>query len=180
MNLEHLRYPIGIYTPDKNPDREILSQWIADIEHFQERVERLVERATPEQLNWRYRPDGWMVKQVVHHCADSHINSIMRFKLALTEDTPTIRPYYEDRWVDLPDALTDDVEHTLSLLKGLHGKWVYLLKSLTDEQLRRDFIHPQHGETFNIAETIGTMRGTAIITSHISRSVSRQVGNMGS
>lgn len=155
MNTEELKFPVGQYTPEKNPADELLHQWIKDIELFPERAELLVKNTSAEQLNWKYRPAGWTVKQVIHHCADSHMNSIIRFKLALTEDTPTIRPYFEDRWAELPDSLTNEISESLMLLKGLHKKWTRLLKSITKEQLKREFMHPEHGTKFNIGETIG-------------------------
>ena len=83
------------------------------------------------------------------------MNSIIRFKLALTEDSPAIRPYFEDRWAMLPDSLDADISYTLMLLKGLHKKWGILLRSLTEKQLQREFIHPEHGTKFNLAENIG-------------------------
>jgi hypothetical protein len=156
MNLEKLSYPIGRYVPNKNPDQKLLEQWIKVIETFPTKVEQLLIGASIEKLNWKYRPDGWMVKQVIHHCADSHMNSIMRFKLTLTEDTPTIRPYFEDRWANLPDSKTDDVKDSLSLLKGLHSRWAWLLNSLSQEQLNLEFVHPEQGKKLNLVETIGT------------------------
>lgn len=155
MNLQKLKYPIGTYRSNKNPNIEELENWIRDIEHFPVTLENLVKDISDEALSYKYRPDGWTIKQVVHHCSDSHLNSIMRFKLALTEDTPRIRPYFEDRWAKLPDSLQDDVSDSLSILKGLHKKWVLLLKSLSEEQLKLEFIHPEHGQKFNLAETIG-------------------------
>ena len=83
------------------------------------------------------------------------MNSFIRFKLALTEDMPIIKPYYEDRWAELIDSKDDDISYSLNLLSGLHKKWIILLKSLTDKQMRLEFIHPEHGEKFNLAETIG-------------------------
>ena len=155
MDIEKLKFPIGKYVPNKTPDEPLLQQWIEDIENFPTRVEQLVNEISNEKLNWKYRPNGWSVKQVIHHCADSHMNSIIRFKLALTEDTPTIRLYYEDRWANLHDSLTDEINESLILLKGLHKKWTRLLKGLGKEQLELEFIHPEHGLKFNIAENIG-------------------------
>lgn len=154
-DLYDLKFPIGEYTPNRNPERAQLDQWISDIETFPARLKHLCDNVSKEQLQWRYRPEGWTVKQVVHHCADSHINSIMRFKLALTEDTPTIRTYYEDRWAELPDSQEDDIEYSLQLLTGLHKRWTLLLRSLTKEQLEREFMHPEHGAKFNLTETVG-------------------------
>lgn len=155
MDIQKLKFPIGEYVPNKTPAPDLLNQWISDIETFPSRLRDLCAGATSEQLEWRYRPGGWTAKQVIHHCADSHINSIMRFKLALTEDTPTIRPYFEDRWAELADSHEDDIECSLQLLTGLHKRWVILLRSLTDEQLNREFVHPEHGKQFNLRETIG-------------------------
>ena len=97
------------------------------------------------QLDSPYRPGGWTVRQVVHHLADSHINSYVRFRLALTEDQPLIKPYREDRWAELPDARGGPVEVSLLLLDGLHARWVDLLRPLTDAEWKRAFRHPEIG-----------------------------------
>lgn len=155
MNIENLKFPIGAYKPTKNPNSTQLKQWISDIENFPTNVHELVKKLNHEELNWKYRPNGWSIKQVIHHCADSHMNSIIRFKLALTEDTPTIRPYFEDKWANLEDSLTTNIDESLLLLQGLHKKWIRLLKSLTDEQLKLQFIHPTGNKKINLAENIG-------------------------
>ncbi|MEQ9187824.1 MAG: putative metal-dependent hydrolase [Cryomorphaceae bacterium] len=153
---EELKYPIGKYKAVKQPDPSLLDTWINDIESFPSELEALVSNASAEALNWKYRPDGWKVKQVVHHCADSHLNSISRFKLAMTEDVPTIRPYYEARWAELLDSHDDDLSASLAFLKALHHKWVGLLRGLTKEQLQLEYFHPEHGKRFNLAETVGS------------------------
>jgi len=155
MNIQQLKFPIGEYISNVNPSKELINSWIKDIENFPSKVEELTKNISTEQLNWKYRPGGWTVKQVIHHCADSHMNSIIRFKLALTEESPTIRPYFEDRWAELVDSHDDDISDSVSLLKGLHKKWVVLLKSLNDNDLKREFIHPEHGKRFNLADNIG-------------------------
>ena len=155
MDIHKLKFPIGKYLPNKSPDSDLIAKWISEIEEFPAKVQDLTQDVSIEKLNWRYRPGGWTVKEVVHHCSDSHMNSLIRFKLALTEEKPIIRPYYEDRWAELIDSQDDDISYTLKLLSGLHQKWVILLRSLTDEQLMLEFIHPEHGEKFNLAETIG-------------------------
>lgn len=155
MDIEKLKFPIGTYAPNKDPNEKLIQKWIGDIESFPSKIESLTIATTAESLNWKYRPNGWTVKQVVHHCSDSHMNSIIRFKLALTEDVPTIRPYYEDRWANLSDSLTDEIDDSLTLLRGLHKKWTRLLKSLSKEQLALEFVHPEHGQKFNLAENIG-------------------------
>ncbi len=153
--MKDLKYPIGKFIKPETINDTTIRQWIGDIEQFPELLETLVEPLSIEQLNWRYRPDGWMIKQVVHHCADSHINSLIRFKLALTEDAPTIRPYFEDRWAALVDSLDDDLSDSLLLIKGLHSKWATLLNSLSEQDLDKTFIHPEHGKSFTLRENIG-------------------------
>ena len=97
------------------------------------------------RLDTPYRPGGWTVRQVVHHLPDSHLNSYVRFKLALTEDEPTIKPYYEDRWVELQEAKTAPIELSLALLDSLHKRWVLMLRSMKSEDWKRTFRHPDLG-----------------------------------
>lgn len=155
MNIEKLKFPIGEYIPNISPNKSEIKRWLLTIESFPFVLKKLLEGASNEQLNWRYRPGGWTVKQVVHHCADSHMNSLIRFKLALTEHKPTIRPYLEDKWAELPDSLQDDLSSSLMLLEGLHQRWSLLLSSLTPEQLQLEFIHPESGQIINLVENIG-------------------------
>jgi hypothetical protein len=153
--MNKLKFPIGEYIPNKNPNKEVLNKCVDEIKNFPSRLEVLTKNISIEKLNWKYRPNGWTVKQVIHHCADSHMNSIIRFKLALTEDTPTIRPYYEEKWAELIDSLDNEISDSMFLLKALHSKWVKLLQNLTEEQLKLEFVHPEHGLKFNLAENIG-------------------------
>ena len=108
-----------------------------------------------EALNYNYRPAGWTIKQVVHHCADSHMNAIIRFKLTLTEELPTIKPYFEDRWANLNVSNFDDISNSLVLITALHKQWASLLKSLNSEQLARQFFHPESKIKSSLSETIG-------------------------
>ena len=123
MNIEKLKFPIGKYTFIKNPYIKVINNWIDDIERFPSRIKELVTEIQDSQLNLRYRPEGWTVKQVIHHCADSHMNAFIRFKLALTEETPIIKPYREEKWANLADSLTIEIDESLMLLTGLHKKW---------------------------------------------------------
>jgi DinB superfamily len=154
-DLYKLKYPIGEFIKPQSIDAPIIKKWIGEIESFPERVNTITEGLSVAKANWRYRPNGWTIKQVVHHCGDSHINSFMRFKLVLTEDFPAIRPYFEDKWAELPDSLDDDLKDSILLLKGLHRRWVKLLKSLTESDLKKEFIHPEHGMRFSLDENIG-------------------------
>lgn len=151
--LQQLRYPVGKFIAPTEYKPEELAVWIKTIEEFPAKVASLTKDLTHEQLNWRYRPAGWTIKQVVHHCSDSHLNSIIRFKWALTEDAPTIKPYMENLWAELPDSLHDDISDSLTLLNALHRKWVRLLRSLNKEQWMCTFVHPQHGKIFRLDAT---------------------------
>ncbi len=153
--LFRLKFPIGEFEKPDSINNIQISEWITDIERFPSNVEQLTNDLTVEQLSWQYRPEGWTIKQVVHHCADSHMNSLIRFKLALTEDTPTIRRYYEARWANLIDGNDEDLADTLFLLKGLHAKLGKLLRHLSSEDLLKEFVHPEHGKHFRLDETIG-------------------------
>jgi len=116
-----------------------------EIEETPARLKAAVAGLSDVQLDTPYRPGGWTVRQVVHHVPDSHLNSYIRFRWALTEDEPTIKAYHEDRWAELSDARTAPVEVSLVLLESLHRRWVSLMGSLTGEEWKRTFVHPQLG-----------------------------------
>ena len=155
MNLRRLQFPIGEFAKPTNIDSTTINQWIEEIENFPARLNELTSNLTKEQLNWKYRPKGWSIKQVVHHCADSHMNSLIRFKLALTEDSPTIRPYHEDKWAELIDSQDDRILDSILLLIALHSRWVKILRNLTVEDLKKEFVHPEHGTKTSLEENIG-------------------------
>ncbi|MEJ8801174.1 YfiT family bacillithiol transferase [Pontibacter sp. H249] len=145
--LDLLRYPIGKYDASKYPnDEHLVEQHIVNIAQLPGKIREAIKELTPEQLDTPYRPDGWTLRQVVHHVPDSHMNAYIRQKLALTEDIPTIRTYHEDAWAQLPDSLLASTDISLDLLEALHQRWVVLLKSLTPEQLERKLVHPETGE----------------------------------
>ena len=155
IEIEKLKFPIGPFVKPNPLSSDQIEEWIFEIEQFPAKLKELVEDLSKDQINWRYRPGGWMIKQVVHHCADSHMNSFIRFKLALTEDYPTIKPYLEHLWANLPDGLTDSVSESISILDGLHARWCTLLKSLDTDDMNRKFVHPEHGTEFSLMEMIG-------------------------
>lgn len=155
MTLENLKYPIGKFEHPEKITQEILDHWISDIASFPARIKNEVIHLSQEQLETKYRPDGWTIRQVIHHCADSHMNSLIRFKLSLTEDQPIIKPYYEERWGELIDSKYMPIEPSLKILEGVHERWVVLLNNLTDVEFKRSFIHPEHGKKFRIDENIG-------------------------
>ena len=153
MNLEQLKYPAGKFVKPESITKEIIDSAISEIENFPSLVKFEIQNLEEKDLQLRYRPEGWTITQVVHHCADSHINSYIRFKLALTENVPTIKPYEESLWAELPDNNLSPFV-SLKLLDALHEKWVYILKSLSEEDLNKEFIHPDQSEKISLKENI--------------------------
>ncbi|MBZ5553449.1 MAG: bacillithiol transferase BstA [Acidobacteriia bacterium] len=140
-----LRYPIGPFTMDESITAEKRQLYIDQISEAPAKLRAAVDGMSPEQLETPYREGGWTVRQVVHHLPDSHLNSYIRFKLAMTEERPTIKPYHEDRWAQLADARTAPVATSLSLLEALHSRWVQFLRSLAPGDFARTFQHPELG-----------------------------------
>jgi hypothetical protein len=154
-DLDKLKYPIGKFQQPENVEKKQIENWIKIIEEFPEKLTAEVRDLEVADLQKQYRPDGWTIMQVVNHCADSHMNSVMRFKLALTEDTPTIKPYHENLWAELSDSKGFPIESALNILEGLHERWVHLLKGLSDQDLERQFIHPESNALISIKTNIG-------------------------
>jgi uncharacterized damage-inducible protein DinB len=139
------RYPIGKFTFDGSLNHTQRKKFIDDIEQAPAALRAAVQDLSPQQIETPYRDGGWTVRQVVHHVPESHMNAYIRFKLALTEDEPTIKPYAEDRWAELADTKSTPVEVSLTLLESLHDRWVRLLQSLSTEDWKRTFRHPEMG-----------------------------------
>lgn len=139
------RYPIGKFSRPASLDRAGREAAIQTIADTPAALRQAIAGLDQRQLDTPYRTGGWTVRQVVHHLPDSHMNALVRFKLALTEDLPTIKPYEEDRWARLADAAMP-VDVSLQLLEALHARWVVLLQSITDEQWTREFVHPESGQ----------------------------------
>jgi hypothetical protein len=152
--MEDLRYPIGQFRYEGEPDEQRLGQWIDEIAEAPSNLRAVVAGLSADQLDTPYREKGWTVRQVVHHLPDSHLNAYTRLKLALTEDAPVIRPYDEARWAELPDARQGPIEISLNLLESLHHRWVLLLRQLTPADFRRQFMHPEHGRPFQVQESL--------------------------
>lgn len=142
--MKEWQYPIGPFIPEQEMSSAFIDKCINEIEEAPSLLRKAVKDLSEQQLDTPYRPGGWTIRQVVHHLADSHMNSFIRLKLALTENHPTIKPYFEERWADLPDS-SKPVEASLSLLEGLHERWAYLLKSLKPAELEKTFFHPESG-----------------------------------
>jgi uncharacterized damage-inducible protein DinB len=135
------RYPIGKFEP-KPYSEEQKNKWMLDLQFLPEGIERAIQNLDESQLNTAYRLEGWTVKQLVHHVADSHMNAYIRFKLGLTEENPVIKPYEEKEWANLADNDTVPINVSITLLHALHLRWVAAIKDLTEEQWNRTVFHP--------------------------------------
>src|SRR5438132_13530317 len=143
--MSDLRSPMWKFTFNGSASEQARNKFIDDIEQAPSRLRAAVQGLSQEQLDTPYRPGGWTVRQVVHHVPDSHLNSYIRFKLALTENEPTIKPYCEDRWAELADSELTPVEVSVNLLDSLHKRWVLLLRSLKPDEWKKTFRHPELG-----------------------------------
>ena len=143
--MSDLRYPIGKFLFEGTLTDSQKATFLDDIEQTPARLRAAVAGLTEKQLETPYRDGGWTVRQVVHHVPDSHMNSYVRFKLALTETEPVIRPYMENLWAELPEAKNAPVEVSLSLLENLHRRWMLFLRGLKAEDWKRTFRHPELG-----------------------------------
>jgi uncharacterized damage-inducible protein DinB len=143
--MEDLRYPIGKFSVEGDITAARRAEWIEQIAAAPAQLRAVLSGLSDEQLATPYRPGGWTLRQLAHHVPDSHMNSYVRFRLALTEDEPTIKPYAEDRWAELDDARTAPIELSLALLDSLHARWLQLLRALSDADWKRTFRHPELG-----------------------------------
>ncbi len=153
--LEALKYPIG---KDEIPE-EITSveinEWIDDISELPQKLKEDVNKITKKQLDTPYRPEGWTLKQLIHHIADSHMSAFLRFKWALTEDEPTIKAYDEKAFAELYDSRLAPVEISLDFISALHGKWVILLENMSTDDFDKTFVHPETGQRYTLKESLG-------------------------
>jgi hypothetical protein len=147
--MEPPQNPAGAFVPEENYGPQRREEFIAVIAAAPNALRNMVAGLSEDQLNTRYR--NWTIRQIVNHLADSHLNSYIRFKWALTEERPTIKAYDEGRWAALEDARTGDVRAPLALLEGLHARWVQLLRTMTADQFDRSFIHPESGQSISLS-----------------------------
>jgi hypothetical protein len=152
--MDDLRYPIGKFSYSGTLTAAGRDACITRIAAAPAKLRAAVTGLSDTQLDTPYRPGGWTVRQVAHHLPDSHLNSYTRFHLALTETIPTIRPYEEALWAELPDGRSAPVEISLNLLDALHVRWGFLLRRLKTEDWSRAFIHPAHGREMSLDETL--------------------------
>jgi len=151
--MSDLQYPVGKFVYEGPLSEDQKQRCLDEITQTPANMRAAVKGLSEAQLDTPYRPGGWTVRQVVHHVPDSHFNSYMRFKLALTENEPTIKPYAEDRWAELADTKLTPIEVSLTLLESLHDRWMRLLRSLQPEDWKRTFRHPELG-VMNLDKTL--------------------------
>lgn len=156
LDLEKLKYPIGKFITPTTYSKEYLFSQIEEISLFPEKLKQETIHLSAEQLDTPYRPGGWTVRQVIHHCAESHMNCFIRIKWALTENNPVIKAYDEVLWSELPDNLKMPIEPTLSLLEGLHFRLAFIMKNLSETELEKSFIHPENNSEIKIKQMIAT------------------------
>jgi uncharacterized damage-inducible protein DinB len=147
------KHPAGEYAADPAPAADRRAELIAQIEAAPAALRAAVAGLTDAQLDTKYV--NWTARQIAHHMADSHLNAFARFKLALTEDAPTIKPYGQDAWAGTADVLGEPVETSVRLLEALHARWVRLLRSMGEADFARTFVHPEYGKTYTLGEALG-------------------------
>lgn len=154
-SIEQLKYPIGKYKYTGTYDAKAREKFKTKIRELPQKLRSLTDGLSEDQLQKTYRPDGWTVRQVVHHIADSHLNSIIRFKLGLTEDNPTIKPYREGEWAKLQDTAVTPIEVSIKLLEALHERWSNLLENFSDADWQRTVYHPERRAPVSLDEFLG-------------------------
>ncbi|WP_431243169.1 YfiT family bacillithiol transferase [Flavobacterium sp. P21] len=153
--LEKLKYPIGKFVIPESYTTEYLNEKISELVAFPEKLKKETINLSDEQLNTPYRPGGWTIRQVIHHCAESHMNCFIRIKWTLTENNPVIKAYDEVLWSELPDNKTMPIEASLTLLTGLHSRLVYIMQNLSSDDLEKSFIHPESNLELKLKRIIG-------------------------
>lgn len=151
---EDLRYPIGKYIAQPFSEK-LLGEWLTDIKNCPQHLENAILNLDEAQLNTAYRDGGWTVKQVVHHVADSHMNAYIRFKLGLTEENPTIKPYDEAAWAEMVDTQKLPVNISLTILHALHARWYEVLKNMSHADLEKTVFHPEHQKQMTLWYLLG-------------------------
>jgi uncharacterized damage-inducible protein DinB len=149
------RYPIGRFSRPDEYTTAGVNLAIASIDCLPRKLLSLVSNLSRENWERQYRPGSWTVRQVAHHIVDANVNNYTRFKFALTEDNPTIKPYVEDRWAELPDARTGDMRPALDLISAIHSKWIQTLRTMRETEFRRTFFHPRLDRAVPLYEAVG-------------------------
>lgn len=152
--LHSLKYPIGTFSFPKEADADRINAWVLEIQEFPEKIESAVNTLNESQLDTAYRPEGWSIRQVIHHVVDSHLNSYIRFKWTLTESEPMIKVYDEKTWAEEPEASKGPIDISLDLLKSLHKRWTLVLKNLSEQDLQKAFTHPEMNRKIHLYQNI--------------------------
>lgn len=152
--MKDSRYPIGKYEPQPFSEQQ-KENWFADIQYLPQDLENSIINLDEFQLDTPYRDGGWTLRQVVHHVADSHINAITRFKLCLTEHNPTIKPYLENEWAKLDDVKAIPINVSITILFGIHQRWLATIKNIKDEDWNRTIVHPEHNKQMTLWYLLG-------------------------
>ncbi len=151
---DQLKYPIGKFQYPQTIDDVNIPSNIDVISTLPLKLREATISLDDSQLDTPYRPDGWTIRQVVHHIADSHINSYCRFKLAMSEENSVIKPYLETKWAEFEDAKSAPIFHSLNLIDAVHGRWVIFLNSMKAVDYERTFFHPEHQKTITLYQTL--------------------------
>jgi len=154
QTIEQLQYPIGKYEAPTAMTPELVKEWIAVLDALPSWMDACIENLDEEQLKVPYREGGWSTQQVIHHLADSHMNAYVRLKLALTEDTPIIKPYAEAAWAELIDTQKVPVNVSVTMLHAMHRRMVVLLQNISENDWHRSYFHPEHKRKFPIWEVV--------------------------
>ncbi len=155
MTTANLSYPIGKFNPPDQIREEDITNWIYIIETLPLKMREAVNGLTSSQLDAQYRDGGWTLRQVVHHVADSHMNAYIRFKLALTEENPSIKPYLEEKWAELPEAKHGQIEISLRILEALHSRWASVLSNMYSSDWKRTYYHPENKKVTSLEYALG-------------------------
>jgi hypothetical protein len=151
-HMEHLKYPIGKFEFGKAYSHLHNLDHITEIEKFPARLKELAAQLSPAQLEKSYRAEGWTARQIIHHIADSHMNAYIRVKLTLTENTPVVKPYDQDAWANLADSKNSPVQSSLAIIEAVHQRWSFLLKTFTENDYKKKYIHPEYNREFQLDE----------------------------
>ncbi|MCW3070930.1 MAG: putative metal-dependent hydrolase [Bacteroidetes bacterium] len=152
--MEHLKYPYGRFEYGKTYSKSDTERHIAAIAALPEQLNALAAALSNEQLEKSYRPGGWNARQIIHHIADSHSNALIRVKLALTENSPVIKPYDQDAWSELEDATHAPIASSLKMVEAIHERWIYVLKAMSESDFSKKYIHPEYKREFRLDEFI--------------------------
>lgn len=154
-DIEELKYPVGKFQVPTSYDEAFKKNAIEIFKLLPSKLKELSANLTEEQLAGKYRPEGWNIKQVIHHLADSHMNALIRVKLAITEDNPTIKPYQEKLWAELPDANNNDIASSILIIEGVHNRLLTLFQKLKSDQWERKVFHPESKREMSVNFLLG-------------------------